>query len=341
MVKFSDKGSGWHKEGTRHSRARKYGTAGGNYHVPTRSKHLRKLTYSQLKKKGVKLSANGDADHDGVRNSKDCRPFNPKMQDVDRRKRIWHDTFFDKKLADEAYERLKKEGRNPTMTKELDNAYRIEALEPGGERMAGELYTINKKYSTPKKEQSSESRELELFIENDADLYRQQEQPIEKNLLTKMVKGQYNSEKAVKLWGYLMDNGARKYNKEVSGKEGIPSYFNATTRRETARSFAKNFEQKIYDGEYDGSVLLQMVPKKYAKNRLGGFFHGIGVVKSAIKEGYTTEEIEYPSVGEWADDPRVYWSDKEIDEDEEGFFTGVDFALNFKKADIGTKRIKR
>ena len=84
-----------------------------------------------------------------------------------------------------------------------------------------------------------------------------------------------------------------------------------------------------------------MVPKKYAKNRLGGFFHGIGVVKSAIKEGYTTEEIEYPSVGEWADDPRVYWSDKEIDEDEEGFFTGVDFALNFKKADIGTKRIKR
>ena len=64
MVKFSDKGSGWHKEGTRHSRARKYGTAGGNYHVPTRSKHLRKLTYSQLKKKGVKLSANGDADHD-------------------------------------------------------------------------------------------------------------------------------------------------------------------------------------------------------------------------------------------------------------------------------------
>ena len=85
MVKFSDKGSGWHKEGTRHSRAKKYGTAGGNYHVPTRSKKLRKLTYSQLKKKGVKLSANGDADHDGVRNSKDCRPFNPKMQDVETR----------------------------------------------------------------------------------------------------------------------------------------------------------------------------------------------------------------------------------------------------------------
>ena len=81
MVKFSDKGSGWHKEGTRHSRAKKYGTAGGNYHVPTRSKKLRKLTYSQLKKKGVKLSANGDADHDKVINRRDCRPFNPKMQD--------------------------------------------------------------------------------------------------------------------------------------------------------------------------------------------------------------------------------------------------------------------
>src|SRR3972149_4488490 len=33
-----------------------------------------------------------------------------------------------------------------------------------------------------------EIRELELFIDNDADLYRQQKQPIEKNLLLKMAK---------------------------------------------------------------------------------------------------------------------------------------------------------
>ena len=58
---------------------------------------------------------------------------------------------------------------------------------------------------------TEEKRELELFIMNDQDLYRQMFLPIIMNLARKMKRGVYNHQMAPKLWQYLVDQGARKY----------------------------------------------------------------------------------------------------------------------------------
>jgi hypothetical protein len=100
--------------------------------------------------------------------------------------------------------------------------------------------------------------ELELFIDNDGDLYRQQTTPIIKNLATKMAKGQYDHAKAVKLWGYLMEAGAKKYAKEFGGTWNL--MFSVATRKECAERFAKAFEAQWANGEY-----RDLLPKKYQK----------------------------------------------------------------------------
>lgn len=90
------------------------------------------------------------------------------------------------------------------------------------------------------------ARELELYIENDGQLYRQQHEPIIKNLTRKAERGVYDSRKAVKLFMYLVDNGAKKYVKEF----GDPSFpwhkmFDKATRLAVAESLRDTFE-----GEY-------------------------------------------------------------------------------------------
>lgn len=56
------------------------------------------------------------------------------------------------------------------------------------------------------------AREINLFIENDEELYRRMIQPIEKNLLTKFKKGEYDSAKAIKAFLNLVNEGLKKYN---------------------------------------------------------------------------------------------------------------------------------
>jgi len=108
MVKFSDKGSGWHKDSARHSKARSTGHAGGTYaeeRKPNRvgmnkallvkkvlypktlvggkvPKGAKNMTFKQLARRGVFLPYQGDADKDGVVNVRDCRPLNRNRQDL-------------------------------------------------------------------------------------------------------------------------------------------------------------------------------------------------------------------------------------------------------------------
>jgi hypothetical protein len=91
-----------------------------------------------------------------------------------------------------------------------------------------------------------EARELLLTCENDGDLYRQQVQPIEKNLTRKIQKGVYDHEKAKKLWMYLADNCARKYAKEFGDGRPWHKMFTTADRREVAKAFADSFKT-----EYD------------------------------------------------------------------------------------------
>lgn len=108
------------------------------------------------------------------------------------------------------------------------------------------------------------AKELELFVENDSDLYRQQYTPINKNLITKMAKGVYNHDKAVKLFGYLMESGAKKYARQYgSGQGDWHQIFSPATRKAAAEVFTRSFEVEAKLGNYDN-----LLPKKYSDWRL-------------------------------------------------------------------------
>lgn len=85
------------------------------------------------------------------------------------------------------------------------------------------------------------AREFYLFISNDGQLYRQQTQPIIKNLAIKKVKGVYDRELALKLWGYLVESGIKKYKKEFPGYYRI----DAGTKLACAKLLASEYAEEI------------------------------------------------------------------------------------------------
>ena len=90
--------------------------------------------------------------------------------------------------------------------------------------------------------------ELQLFTDNDDYAYRMQKN-IWQNLIKKMKKGTYDSTKAVKLWQYMVDDAAKRYEKKF-GTPGIKT-FSVQDRKMVAISFAKDFEERYDDGDFD------------------------------------------------------------------------------------------
>ena len=94
--------------------------------------------------------------------------------------------------------------------------------------------------------------ELDLFIMNDEELYRQQFMPKIINLKRKMKKGIYNDELAIKLWMYLVDNAARKYVQEFgTPDQDVKDMFPKETRLKVAQVMADREKENIEQGEYD------------------------------------------------------------------------------------------
>lgn len=83
---------------------------------------------------------------------------------------------------------------------------------------------------------SHEKRELELYIDNDGQLYAKR-LSILKNVARRVVKGTYDATKAPKLWLYLIDAGAKKYVKEFGG--AVTTMFPKKLRMELAEEYAK------------------------------------------------------------------------------------------------------
>ena len=86
----------------------------------------------------------------------------------------------------------------------------------------------------------AEAIELKLYIDNDADLYRQKLVPIVKNIQRKMKSGKYDHKKAPKLWKYLVDDGAKKYSKEFPGVK-----FDKKVKDYVAQEFADEYKDEI------------------------------------------------------------------------------------------------
>lgn len=95
------------------------------------------------------------------------------------------------------------------------------------------------------------SHDLRLFIENDGQLYERSVVPIRRNLMTKRARGTYDSTRAVDAFKYLVEDGAKKYAREVGTGTKWSVLFSPATRRETAKELTRRFETMAKTGELD------------------------------------------------------------------------------------------
>ena len=92
------------------------------------------------------------------------------------------------------------------------------------------------------------AREIELFAENDGDLYRQQRRPILINLSKKYQKGTYYNLKAAKLWRYFIDTAMKKYQKEFGGRGAWHKLLSTSDRQILAEKWAEETRQEFESG---------------------------------------------------------------------------------------------
>jgi len=96
---------------------------------------------------------------------------------------------------------------------------------------------------------SEEMRELKLYIDNDASLYRQRYMPILKNLSKKKKKGNYRKRLAQKAFMYLIDDGAKRYTKSYGGNH--LDVFPKRQRKDLAKDYVEEFEDTFKNQEFD------------------------------------------------------------------------------------------
>ena len=105
--------------------------------------------------------------------------------------------------------------------------------------------------------------ELKLFTENDSDIYRQQTSMILKNLAAKKASGKYDHDRAVDMFMYLAESGARKYVKEFGGPQASWNVtFPKDIRHLVASEWRDEFEAEYANGAYD-----RLLPKKYQADK--------------------------------------------------------------------------
>lgn len=90
------------------------------------------------------------------------------------------------------------------------------------------------------------ARELELYAVNTGELYRRMVCPAIENLRRKASKGQYNQEKAVKLFSYTADEAAKMYHREFCGAGRYYDVFNKATRQEVAKNLEEYYREEVF-----------------------------------------------------------------------------------------------
>lgn len=88
------------------------------------------------------------------------------------------------------------------------------------------------------------ARELELYIENDGELYRQRTSYVD-NMKRKMRNGSYDPAKGTKLWLYWVEKGAQKYQREFGsgGTDRNRFIFDLPTRWHVAKRVEEHERQ--------------------------------------------------------------------------------------------------
>ena len=95
------------------------------------------------------------------------------------------------------------------------------------------------------------AREIELYADNDSQLYFQLRKPILINLGKKYKKGTYDIDKAAKLWRYYIEAAMKKYNKEF-GSRGDKWFelLNTNDRNLLARDYAIRTKEEFELGNF-------------------------------------------------------------------------------------------
>jgi hypothetical protein len=90
-------------------------------------------------------------------------------------------------------------------------------------------------------------QDLQLFIDNDSDLYMASVMPKIEYIQKRLKAGDYDHTKAAKLWLYLIDEGARKYCQVFKEKT---NKFPKHLREELAKDYAAYYLYEIQLGNY-------------------------------------------------------------------------------------------
>lgn len=141
----------------------------------------------------------------------------------------------------------------------------------------------------PKHRESADEQaatELVLYIENTSDLSPDgpsgQGRSVLLNALRKWKRGTYDPEKAVKLFEYLTEAGAKRYAIEMgSSPKEWSTMFNPATRHEAAKQLEASFRSSVKNGEYD-----------HVDTRIGGPRE---VDARRRREPYDSSSVTYPS----------------------------------------------
>ena len=83
------------------------------------------------------------------------------------------------------------------------------------------------------------AKDLQVFIENDEQLYRSLFVPTMEHLKRKMNRGVYDHRKATKSWRSLVDAAVKSYWWDKN------KTFNATTRQHVAQSLADEYREEL------------------------------------------------------------------------------------------------
>ncbi len=103
--------------------------------------------------------------------------------------------------------------------------------------------------------------ELDLYVENNEPIYRHRLVPMYKNLINKMAQGKYDSAKAVKMFMYAADEGAKKYAKEFDHPSNWNKMFSVATRKHVATAMRNHFEVEAKLGNYNEYLTKASIAK--------------------------------------------------------------------------------
>lgn len=99
--------------------------------------------------------------------------------------------------------------------------------------------------SMPSYKDKDAAREIQLYADNDSQLYRQRKNPILQNLSRKYIKGTYDIDKAAKLWRYYIDAAMQKYHKEFGGRGKWYDLLSVPDRNLLALEYAINTKDEF------------------------------------------------------------------------------------------------